>query len=488
MNLLARLRPQNSDQRLFVAFIGLLMVAGAAAALLDSIGWLALPVAALGVVVLLVDWRWVYYILLLTLAFSREFPLPGGLSMDVPSEPLMLVLLVCVGISVLLGRDEVPRQLWLHPLVVIMLLALLWSMISAVFSVSGVKSVKYLLAKTWYIGPFVFGTLAIVRRPRDVWRIAAFFAVGVVATILYTMKRHAALSFGFDTINKAIQPFYINHVIYATTAALLVPYAFFAGRNAATGRGRWLWYTCLAILVVGVFLSYTRASMLSLIIAGLFYGVIRLRLMKLVLAASAVAALSGAFYFMHENNYMLYAPDFEKTIFNGKNFEKHLEATYKLQDVSGMERVYRWVAAARMIADKPITGSGPATFYPEYKRYTVKSFRTYVSNNLEKSTTHNYFLLQLAEQGVPGFVLFVALISSALIMVEKIYHRSRSAEHRRVVMAAGLCLAIIIFHLLLNELVEVDKIGSFFYISLAILMRAGMWIREEASEEQPATE
>ncbi|MBC8084244.1 MAG: O-antigen ligase family protein [Hymenobacter sp.] len=483
--LLARLRPQNTDQRLFAAFIGVLLAGGVAAVLLKSMGWLALPLGVVGIGVLLTDWRWVYYLLLATLAFSREFALPGGLNMDVPSEPLMLVLLVCIVVSVLLGREEVPRRLWLHPLVVLLLLALFWATISTVFSVSGVKSVKYLLAKTWYIGPFVFVTLAVVRRPRDVWRIVAFFAVGVVLTICYTMARHAALGFGFDAINKAIQPFYINHVIYATTAALLVPYAYFAARDAATRRGRWLWYAALTVLVAGVFLSYTRASMLSLIIAGLFYGVIRLRLTRPVLVALAVAALSGASYFMSEHTYMLYAPDFEKTIFNGQNFEKHLEATYKLQDVSGMERVYRWVAAARMIADKPLIGSGPATFYPEYKRYTVKSFRTYVSNNPEKSTTHNYFLLQLAEQGIPGFLLFTALVSVALVMVERLYHRSRSVVHRHVVMAAGLCLVIIIFHLLLNELVEVDKIGSFFYISLAVLMRAGMWVRAEAEEPLP---
>ncbi|UOQ70152.1 O-antigen ligase family protein [Hymenobacter cellulosilyticus] len=177
---------------------------------------------------------------------------------------------------------------------------------------------------------------------------------------------------------------------------------------------------------------------------------------------------------------MLYAPDFEKTVFNGHNFEKHLEATYKLEDVSGMERVYRWVAAARMISEKPITGSGPSTFYPEYKRFTVKSFRTYVSDNPEKSTTHNYFLLQLAEQGFPGFLLFVILFGTALVMVENLYHRSHSAQNRRVVLAAGLSLVVIIFHLLLNELVEVDKVGSFFYIAMALLMRAEGWIAEEA--------
>jgi O-antigen ligase len=438
LNLLSRLRPQNHDQRLFVAFVGLLLVSGAAAMLLEARLWLALPVAALGTVVLLIDWRWAYYLLIGTLALSTELRLPGGLSMDVPSEPLMLVLLACFGVSMLLGRSEIPSRLWRHPLVVLMGLALLWSVVSTVFSVNPVKSIKYLLAKTWYIGPFVFVTLAVVRHPRDVWRVAGLFAVGVSITVLYTMARHAGRGFGFDSINWAIQPFYHNHVLYAATAALLVPYAFYAARDAATKRGRWLWYAVLFIAVAGVMLSYTRASMLSLVVAVLYYGVIRLRLTRLMLIGASVATVAATTYFVRENTYMLYAPEFEKTIFNGGNFEKHLEATYKLQDVSGMERVYRWVAAAHMIAEKPLVGSGPSTFYPEYKRYTVKSFRTYVSDNPEKSTTHNYFLLQLAEQGIPGFLLFVALVFTALLLVERLYHRAPTTQHRHLVMAAGL--------------------------------------------------
>jgi O-antigen ligase len=478
-SLLARLWPADTAQRLFVVFIAVLLLAGSGAALLQNPVLLGLPLAVLGVGVLLVDWRWVYYVLLFALAFSREIGLPGGLSMDVPSEPLMLTLLGCFGVSVLLGKTHVPARFWAHPLVIIMALALLWSMVSTVFSVDTIKSVKYLLAKTWYIVPFVFVTLTIIRRPADVWRVAAFYVSSALITVLYTAARHATKGFSFDSINWAIQPFYINHVIYAVVAALLVPYAFYAARDAQPGLKRTLWRVALAGLLFGVLLSYTRASILSLPIAGLFYLVLRLRLTRLVLATAALAAVCGAFYFMSQNNYMLYAPDFEKTVFNKHNFEKHLEATYKMEDVSGMERVYRWVAAARMISEKPVTGSGPSTFYPEYKRYTVKSFRTYVSDNREKSTTHNYFLLQLAEQGFPGFLLFVVLLGTALLMVERLYHRTRSAQHRRVVLAAGLSLVVIIFHLLLNELVEVDKIGSFFYISLAILMRAESWIEEE---------
>ncbi|RYY14013.1 MAG: hypothetical protein EOO36_14950 [Cytophagaceae bacterium] len=198
----------------------------------------------------------------------------------------------------------------------------------------------------------------------------------------------------------------------------------------------------------------------------------------------ALAAVGAAGYFVSGDRFMRFAPDYEKTIWHGGNFEAHLASTYKFEDVSGMERVYRWVAAARMIADKPVVGSGPSTFYPEYKRYTVSGFRTYVSDNREHSTAHNYFLLTLAEQGVPGFVLFCILVGTALLTAERLYHRSLAhPEVHRVVLAATLSLVIIVFHLFLNELVEVDKIGSMFLVLLAVLVRANTWLEESQPKQ-----
>nr|WP_262895814.1 O-antigen ligase family protein [Hymenobacter ruricola] len=246
----------------------------------------------------------------------------------------------------------------------------------------------------------------------------------------------------------------------------------------------------LGLLLFGLFTSYTRASMLSLPLAALFFVVMRVRFTRVVLLAVALGTALSVAHIASGDNYMELAPNYERTVFNGKNFEKHLEATYKLQDVSGMERVYRWVAAARMIADKPIVGSGAATFYPEYKRYTVKSFRTYVSDNPEKSTTHNYFLLQLAEQGIPGFLLFAVFIATALLKAESLYRRSgQQPEVRRVVLGAAMSLVVIVFHLTLNELVEVDKIGPVFFVCIALLVRAETWLAEASAaiEETGAT-
>jgi len=484
--LLHRLRRSfDGPQLLFMGFVGLLLAGGAAAALAQQPALLLPSGLAVGLLVALVEWRWLYYLLFFLLPFTEEISLFGGLSMDVPSEPLMLALTACVGMALLLGTGRLPRREWLHPLVIILGLVLLWTAVDTAFSVDKVKSFKYLLAKMWYITPFLFGTLLVVRRPADTWRFAAVYAAGAALSVLYVASRHATKGFTFEEINWALHPFFRNHVIYATMLALLVPFAWLGLQATRGAGGRWAWRAALGILLFGLLTSYTRASILSLPIAGLFYGVLRLRLTRALLLTAAVGTALAAAYFASGDTYMEYAPNYEHTVFNGKNFEKHLEATYKLQDVSGMERVYRWVAAARMIADKPLVGSGASTFYPEYKRYTVKSFRTYVSDNREKSTTHNYFLLQLAEQGIPGFLLFITLLATALLLAERLYHQARHRpDVRRVVLAATLSLVVIVFHLTLNELVEVDKIGPVFFICLALLIRADSWLNDAALNEE----
>jgi O-antigen ligase len=103
-----------------------------------------------------------------------------------------------------------------------------------------------------------------------------------------------------------------------------------------------------------------------------------------------------------------------------------------------------------------------------------------VSDNPEKSTTHNTFLLQLAEQGIIGCLILVSLTVFVLVWPQRLYHRSQDPEHRALIVATGASLFIIIFHLLLNELLGQDKIGAFFFIGIAVLLR----LEETVTREQ----
>ncbi len=478
--LLIRLRPVDAGQWSFVAFVALLLASGLVAGWQRLPALLALPLALPVLALVVRRWQLLYYAVFALLPFSREMSLPGGLSLDVPTEPLLLALLGCVPLALLLGPGSV-RQLtareWRSPLLLLPLALLAWSAIDILFSVDALKSTKYVLAKCWYLGPFLGGSLLVLRRPADFWRVAALYVGATALVLVWILPRHAAAGFTFAQVRNVMEPFFRNHVTYATVLALLLPLAGGLALQAPTRTLRRLWLGAAALLLLGLITSYTRASWLSLPVAGLYYGVLRLRQTRTLLLALALGTTGVATYFVSQDNFMRYTPDYAKTIWHGTNLQAHLESTYKLQDVSGMERVYRWVAAAHMIADRPLTGSGPATFYPEYKRYTVTSFRTYVSANPERSTAHNYFLLQFAEQGLPGFALWCALLAAALLTAERLYHAAAARpDVRRVVLVVVLSLVIIVFHLLLNELVEVDKIGSVFYLALAVLIRAETWL------------
>ena len=485
------MRPTDTPQRVFLGFVGVLLASGVAAALLRQPALLA-PVLALPVLALVLRrWQGLYYAVFALLPFSREISLPGGLSLDVPTEPLLLVLLAIVPLALLLGPGslgQLARREWRHPLLLLPLALLAWSALDILFSVNALKSFKYVLAKTWYLGPFLLGSLLLLRRPADFWRLAACYVGATALALAWVLPRHALSGFSFGQVRYAVQPLYFNHVTYATSLALLLPLAGGLAAQATTRAGRRLWRGLAALLLLGLITSYTRASWLALPAAGLYYLVLRRRLTALLLVGLALGTAGAAAYFVSQDNFMRYTPDYTKTIWHGGNLQAHLESTYKLQDVSGMERLYRWVAAARMAADRPLTGSGPATFYPEYKRYTITGFRTYVSDNPEHSTAHNYFLLQLAEQGLPGLLLFSTLVAAALLTAERLYHASaQRPEVRRVVLAVALSLVIIVFHLFLNELIEVDKIGAIFYVALAVLIRAGTWLGYPAASAPPGT-
>lgn len=474
----------NRSLKIYLAFSGLLLLTLGLAIYRQNIFLLALPLAVALLGLILTNYTILYYLLLIAIPFSMEVELPGGLGTDLFSEPLIILLAACYVGSRLLGKNPDPF-LWQHHLVKFMLILLGWAIVTSFSSVDYLKTGKYLVAKCWYLLVFLFLTASLLKSPAVIRRFFYFFIGALSVVVAITLVRHALVGFTFAQVNKIVSPFLRNHVMYGALSAAALPYALYLFLHQKIRVYQILiGFICL-LLFSGVLLSYTRASWLSLPLAVGYAISIRRRLTKYLLFFSLIIALGVVGYMNSNYRYMQYAPDYTKTIFNKDNITKHLEATYKLEDVSGMERIYRWLAAARMIADRPLMGSGPNTFYTEYKKYTVSRFTTYVSENPEKSTVHNYFLLQFAEQGYAGGILFLLFMGYVLLLPEKIYHRAASPGQKRMVLAAGLCLFIITVHLVLNELLETDKIGALFYISIAVLIRADEWTAY-STKENPA--
>ncbi|MFA6149791.1 MAG: O-antigen ligase family protein [Chitinophagaceae bacterium] len=226
---------------------------------------------------------------------------------------------------------------------------------------------------------------------------------------------------------------------------------------------------CILIFLAGIYFSFARAAMLAVMFGFFVAFAIRYRFARFIMPVIYAIILIGFCFLLYNNNYTKLRPHFERTYYH-QTFTSHVMATFKGRDLSSMERLYRWIAAVRMSKDRPLTGFGPNTFYYHYKPYALNSFRTYSSNNEEKSTTHNYFLYILAEQGYPGLILYALLIALVFSRAEKIFHRSIDSFDKACVMAIAMMLAACFINNCFSELLETPKIGPLFYLGISLLV------------------
>lgn len=449
--------------RAYYVYVFLLLLVVGAAFYLENTYIALAPFMVLGVVLTIIDFRFLYYGFFALLPFSIEVQF-GPLGTDLPSEPIMLAL---TGVSVLLGLKhfkDIPRKVVYHPITALLVIHVLWIGITTIFSLTPVISLKFFLAKIWYVAPFYFLTIYMLKEDKDVLQLFRYSGVFLLSAVVIVLYRHWGYGFTFDTSNTVVYPIFRNHVSYASMLVVVIPYVWALWRYQ---KVRWL-LVGLGAMVIGTYFSYTRAAHLCLFIMVGGYFIFRYRFVKLALTSTLIGGILLSIYMIDNNRYLNFAPDFEKTITH-KQFDNLVEATYKLEDISTMERVYRWVAGAYMIGERPIIGYGPSGFYSNYKKFTVTSFETYVSHNPEHSGIHCYYLMTWVEQGLIGLIIFLALCFVILLMGQRAYHGHDDPISKLIIMAACLSTLSILALLLINDLIEADKVGPFFFVNAAII-------------------
>jgi O-antigen ligase len=462
-------------QKPFGIFAAVTVFSLLSAVALESPFPMAIPAALLLVYVTINDYRSLFFLLLATLPFAFEYQFPNGFGTDIPSEPLMVILMFVYFLTIF--QKKIPKSgevlrgsiYFRHPISLMLILGLAWATVATLSAVDALIAIKYMLAKIWYIVTFYYLGGKILRHEADFKRFFWTIFIPLSTAVLITTIRHAAVDFAFSEVNYVMQPFFRNHVTYASIMAVFLPFVWLA--LTWTARGSWQRKVLIGgtlLFLMAIQLSFTRAAYGAVFGAVGFYFVIRWRLTRYAVAVSIIGIIAFIGYITSENKYLDYAPKYERAITH-QNFDNLLEATAKGEDISTMERVYRWVAGFRMVSERPLTGFGPNNFFDNYKSYTVTNFKTYVSDNPEGSTVHCYFLLLAIEQGIIGSALFFILIFYFLLRGEQIYHKTKSAWRRNVTMASILSMVVILMLISINDLIETDKVGSFFYLNLAIL-------------------
>lgn len=448
----------------------------------------ALPLGFLYILLLGINWKTAYFIMLASIPFSFDVSFFGNkLSTSVPDEPLMWLFLLLFPVLWARKPNMIPQWWWRNPLVLIIVLQYAWLLVAVVYSHEPVYSIKFLIAKTWFLVSFFVLPLFIFERKSDFKAGFLLTLVPLVITMLIINARHAALGFHFRKVEKAIGEIYFNHVDYSTVMSMVFP-LLIAAYPMTKGKSpvyRGVLIGLIIFFLPAIYLTYARAALLAVVFAIGIAIAIRMRLVNLVMPVfySLIAAL--VIFLSSHGRYIELRPDFEATYMH-KNFTDHIIATFRGEDMSSMERLYRWIAAMRMSQDEPVHGFGPNAFYYYYKPYAVSSFQTYVSRNPEKSTTHNYFLYMLVEQGWPALILYAILVFAVFAHAQKVYHRFKDKFYRNCTLGLAMMFAAGFINNFFSELIETHKVGSLFYLSIGLLVvldRKSRELQDEAKAD-----
>lgn len=427
----------------------------------------------------------IFFLLLVSLPFSMEYNFSSGLGTDLPDEPLMLLTSFLFLAYWIYKPEAISKKDIQHPLLLLLFLLLLWTIVTVAFSSDKIISLKYLLAKSWYIGAFVLCPLILFRERKLFITAMILLTASMLVVTAVTLYRHYALGFSFAGINDALAPFFRNHVNYSAMLVCFVPVLIAFYKLTKKQHLRLLIGAALSVVLIALFFSYARGAWLALL-AGMFaYWLIQRRLLIYAYVIALIVVITSLFWLKSGDRYLQYAHDYKTTIFH-KDFNEHLVATYKLKDVSTAERFYRWIAGVRMIKDNWLTGYGPNTFYNNYKPYAVPAYKTWVSDNKDRSTVHNYFLLTIIEQGIPGLIFLLLLVGTIFYYAQYLYQRAKDRFYRVTAITTGAVLAMLMVVNFLSDLVETDKVGSLFFLCLAVLIVTDINTREELSD--PATD
>jgi hypothetical protein len=153
-----------------------------------------------------------------------------------------------------------------HPLLLLLILLIVWMLITVIFSTHPLISVKFLLAKTWYVGAFVLAPLLLFGQKKAIIIAARSLVAAMLNVAAVALIRHSEQGFSFATINDAVYPFFRNHVNYSAMLVCIIPVLFAFFIRAKTGNHKLTAGLFIVIVLAALFFSYSRGVWLALIV------------------------------------------------------------------------------------------------------------------------------------------------------------------------------------------------------------------------------
>ncbi len=341
----------------------------------------------------------------------------GGIGMFLPTEPLLIGVLLLFFMK-LLTDSSIDKRIFTHPVSWAIYAYFTWVLFTSFTSAQIVVSFKYLISRAWFVVSFYFIAAHLFKDKKNLDRYFWLYMFPMFFVMLYTMTRHALEGFEHDPAHWVMTPFFKDHTSYGAALAFTLPMfvgMLFTQRLKTTSK--LLLVPMLAIFVMALVLSYTRAAWVSLIAAGVVgvFMYLRVKLSTLILAT-----LAGVVFLAISIDQLLMDLERNKQD-SSDSLSEHVESISNISsDASNLERLNRWNSALRMFEERPIVGFGPGTYAFEYAPYQSASDRTIITTDSgDGGNAHSEYLGPLAEMGVLGPLLYLLII--LLVMVLSVF-------------------------------------------------------------------
>ncbi len=362
--------------------------------------------------------------------FSIEKSLPGGNAIYIPTEPMMILALLAWALRApARGRLRIPHSPLNAPLMALAVVALA----SVALSRYPPLGLKALLIAVVYAG-FAYG-------------FGAFWGLYGAIRVL-TAGVSAQHAYG------AARPFFPEHGTYSLYLTMLLPLALLAALQSS-GNARILYAASSLAIGFSVALSFTRAAWLSLaLVLPVTLGIwsLRRRSMKpLALAGGFTALIAIAIAGIGAEG----------------RIARHAGSIVESENVSNLERVNRWMAAAEMTKARPLLGVGYGEYpaaYPEFRRKVVVTDQTYFHMG-----AHSEPLRVLSETGTAGFAVSLWLLVATVGIGIRAYRQARDPRASLLALAVLSGLATYLIHSVFNSYPGIDKVTIPFWASIGLL-------------------
>jgi O-antigen ligase len=377
----------------------------------------------------------------------------------------------------------IEARVWRHPVTIAILLQLVWMAFCILPSSMPLVSVKFVTARLWFVCTMYFMATRLFRAPRNMHRFFWLYISGLAIVVIYTLVHHAQYRFAEDPAHWVMSPFFKDHTSYGAILAFFLPFAVTAiGMRHYSRTLRSVAVFFLLLMVAGILFSYTRAAWVGVAGALGLFMVMRLRIPAW--AVGAVVLVGGTLFYINQDQITI-ALERNHTE-SSDNIATHVSSIGNIQsDASNLERINRWHSALRMFGEKPLMGWGPGTYMFQYAPFQVSRDRTVISTNFGlNGNAHSEYLGPLAEEGVPGMLLVLAVIATTCWTAIRLWSKLPPGTDRRIVEAAFLGLTTYYIHGIMNDFLDLDKASVPFWGFTAMIVMLDLKHRATADQEK----